>query len=97
MSGIEPETPGAPGIFPNPVRSGVAMLRWDMAPLGAANAGRAPSVRIYDAAGRCVLHATFGSGASSLPLDLGSLRDGVYLVRLAGGEGTSTQKLVVQR
>jgi hypothetical protein len=82
-------------VFPNPTHSGLATLsltgpaaRWSAGPL---------IVSVYDASGRRVLHSELGIRRSSFPLDLHSMRAGVYIVKLTAGSQASTQKLVLQR
>jgi hypothetical protein len=83
-------------ISPNPLRAGFATVRWDMTE-SPGDSGRVPSIAIYDATGRCVLHSSFGLRTSSLRLDLRSMSSGVYTVRFTAGGFAATQKLVVQR
>jgi hypothetical protein len=76
-------------IAPNPLAAGFATVRL--------SSRRAPfSLRIYDAAGRCVQSAVCSPGPE-MALDVRCLRPGVYLVRLSGQGFAESQKLVVQR
>jgi hypothetical protein len=84
-------------VSPNPLRAGFATLQvsgqaaqWPSGPV---------TVSIYDASGRCVLRQASGVGhqASSVVLDLRSLRAGVYMLKLTAGGCTTTQKLVIRR
>jgi len=80
-------------LFPNPIASGFATLRFSLP-----NAGPAV-VTVFDVAGRSVF-STRSLGhtvARSLSLDLRKLASGVYLVRLDADNFTQTQKLVVQK
>ncbi len=55
-------------------------------------------VTLFDVSGRVVLTRGFaGSPEGVLPLDLGGLNGGVYIVRLHDGRSSVTQKLVLQR
>jgi hypothetical protein len=84
-------------VVPNPLRTGVATVRWDMTQFGSADRGRVPSrVTVYDATGRLV-YSSVVPRASSFPLDLRSVRAGVYLVRLTVGGFSATQKLIISR
>jgi hypothetical protein len=78
-------------IAPNPLAAGFVSVRLSSlltAPF---------SLRIYDAAGRCVgvWKPLLRSGAADL--DMRHLAAGVYLVRVEMGSFVATQKLVVQR
>ncbi len=79
-------------VEPNPLRSGFATLRFALpqtAPLRMA---------VYDVAGRSVLSRTLPAAKQgTASLDLRSVSNGVYLVRLDAGGYLATQKLVVQR
>jgi hypothetical protein len=82
-------------ITPNPLRVGFATLtasgqaaQWSSGPV---------VVSIYDASGRRVLRSSFGLRTSSLRLDLRSLPPGVYMLKLAAGSYSTTQKLIIQR
>jgi hypothetical protein len=77
-------------ISPNPLRSGFVTVH---PPSGAAVSRW---LRVFDAAGSLVRSAA-GLQASPLLLDLRSVPDGVYLVRLDSDGCSATQKLVVQR
>ncbi len=80
-------------IASNPLSSGWANVRYSLPKSGPV------SISVFDVAGRSVLSVrTPGhSAAGTLPLDLRTLADGVYLVRFSSGAFTSSQKLVVQR
>lgn len=81
-------------IYPNPIASGFASLRFG--PVGAGPV----LVRVYDALGRVVSATTLpGRQANGLAsLDLRKLAAGVYLVRLeSSGSISAAQKLVVTK
>lgn len=79
-------------VVPNPVRSGVANLRYDLPAPGPV------TITVFDVAGRPVQRtAAAAERTGAVLLDLGELPDGVYLVRLDAGAATALQKLVVQR
>jgi hypothetical protein len=81
-------------VFPNPVLTGVATV---MLNGSAESRSRGPvEVSVFDAAGRRVLQRSFTAAPSGLLLDLGSLRAGVYILRLAVAEETTVQKLVLR-
>jgi len=90
--------PGLPAlsISPNPVTDGFVTLR-----VPGLQCPRVPgsSIRVFDAAGRCVLSrsSVVGDWSLGVPLDLRRLSGGVYLVRLDADSFTQTQKFVVQR
>jgi N-acetylneuraminic acid mutarotase len=84
-------------IIPNPLRSGFATLRWDIAEFGSANSDRVPRLSIYDVTGRLVLHSSFVISNSSFSVDLRSMSAGVYLARLEAGGFMATQKLLIQQ
>jgi len=77
-------------ISPNPIASGVATVHLSIPLSGPA------SLRIYDAAGRCV-QSTICNLKSGMPLDLRATPAGVYVVKVEAGGFTATQRLVVQR
>jgi hypothetical protein len=79
-------------ILPNPVLGDFAYLTAGKTPLP-----RLGTVRLYDAAGRSVLHSSFVIHGSPFALDLRGLCAGVYLARLSSEGRTTTQKLVIQR
>ncbi|MBM3323932.1 T9SS type A sorting domain-containing protein [candidate division WOR-3 bacterium] len=88
---------------PNPCR-GSAVLHWDgdmtRFRRGIGIVSPEPSImslRVYDASGRVVLHSSLDISNSSFPLDLRSLRAGIYIVRLTVGSNSVTDKLVIQR
>jgi hypothetical protein len=79
-------------VIPNPVRSGVVNLRYNLPKPGPV------TVTVYDISGRPVERTSTAAGRTgAVQLDLGELSDGVYLVRLNAGAATVLQKLVVQR
>ncbi|GAA4388030.1 T9SS type A sorting domain-containing protein [Hymenobacter koreensis] len=81
-------------VYPNPSSNGVFTLGL---PSGTRNA---QNIRVFDALGREVfrrqLNATSAVGAVGLPLDLSSLKSGVYTLELTNSEGTGRQKLVIE-
>jgi hypothetical protein len=87
-------------ITPNPLTSGFAVLHWNPRILDASPSG---ALRIFDAAGRCVLTRALHRGQTSdalspmsVTLDLRGLSSGVYLVRVTDGRRSATCKLVVE-
>jgi hypothetical protein len=73
--------PAGFSLMPNPLADGVACLR-----LEGCLTGRL-AVRVFDATGRAVFSRDFAGRASTLSLDLRSLRAGVYLVQVETGHG----------
>ncbi|MFO7675082.1 MAG: T9SS type A sorting domain-containing protein, partial [bacterium] len=92
MAGAAKTLPAGMTVTPNPLAAGHATLRYSLPQPAAA------TVRVYDAAGRCVLSRTlgFGRGTASVALDLRSLSAGVYLVRVEADGYTGMQKLVIK-
>jgi DNA-binding beta-propeller fold protein YncE len=84
------------GLASNPVR-GQALFRCQVPP------GQAAELSVVDVLGRVVLsrrvQSPFGDSPSpsSLPLDLRSMRAGVYFARLEAGSQKSIAKFVLQR
>ena len=79
-------------VFPNPIASGFATVRFALPKAGPA------TVAVYDVAGRVACRQTMMAGRTgSVNLDLRKLASGVYLVRLDADSYSTTQKLVVQK
>lgn len=82
-------------VYPNPIADGFATLR-----IQGFNGSRVrgANLRVFDAAGRCVLvHQLAASNRqTAVPLDLRKLSAGVYLVRLDATGVTVSRKLVVR-
>lgn len=85
---VAPET-NPVGLFPNPT-SETAWLSFRL------SAGAAYTVEVLGLDGRRVSRLTGRAtgGAENLPIELGGLPGGLYLVRLAGPDGAQTLKLV---
>lgn len=90
-------------VCPNPIASGFATLRLASGTVPTQN-GSNPGqslmqVRVFDAAGRCVLAHQLATGNWHLgiTLDLRKVPAGVYLVRLDVAGMTASLKLVVQK
>jgi hypothetical protein len=95
MSSVTGDASSVARLVPNPVRSGVAVLRlngpaadWFSAQV---------SVSVCDASGRVVQRSALRVPHSGVVLDLRGLRPGVYVVRLSAGRATATQKLIISR
>jgi len=88
-------------VSPNPTNGGLVTV-WLTGlghnPESEKDLGYVPRLRVFDAAGRCVLARTFVIGNSSfvIPLDCRGLASGVFLVRVDAVGRTATYKLVVQ-
>jgi len=82
-------------VSPNPIANGYATIRLS----GPAVRWSSGQVRIFDAAGRCVMGRSLVCRSSefAVPLDLRNLANGVYLVRFDADGYTRSQKLVVQK
>ena len=78
-------------VAPNPIHSGTARVE-----LGAA-INTPAFLHVYNAAGRMVLRVPIQAGASSLLLNLTSLRDGIYVVTHNAASKQLSQKLIIQR
>ena len=78
-------------VAPNPSASGKATLRFNPVSAGAAH------VTVSGVDGRVALARSIETNetSGSYPLDLRKLSAGVYIVRLASGGRTATQKLVI--
>jgi hypothetical protein len=55
------------------------------------------SLRVYDAAGRCVLRSPIAARTSSIQLDLRTMPAGVYTLKLSTDDSNATCRLVVER
>jgi len=77
-------------VYPNPAVGGQTSLVYDQrSPMAVA--------RIFDMGGREVASQTMqGEGFQQRTLDLGTLRAGMYLLRLEDGSAVSTARLIVQ-
>ncbi len=82
-------------LFPNPLAKDWATLRLS-GKAGRSSGGR---LRIFNAAGRCVLVRPLATGNRhfEIPLDVRRLANGIYLVCLEADGATATQELVIQR
>jgi len=80
-------------IAPNPLVSGFATLRYSLSRPGPV------TLTVFDVAGRSVMRQTYclQRKASSVPLDLRRLANGVYVVRLGADGYSQSQKLVVEK
>jgi hypothetical protein len=78
-------------VGPNPLTGGIATLRTTGRDTGG-------NVRVFSAAGRCVLTRLLADDESStgIRLDLRQVADGVYLVRRETAGHTYTRQLVVR-
>jgi len=89
---VEPHSGMSLTLTPSPFDGNVLHIEYSLSKAGPA------SVTFFDIAGRPELRRYFaGDRAGELPLDLGSLSGGVYLLRLDDGRAAVTRKLVLQR
>ncbi len=82
-------------LFPNPPVEGWTTLRL----IGESGKWSCGRLRIFDAAGQCVLVRQLAAVTPQLdiPLDVNDLATGIYLVRIDASGATVTQKLVVRK
>jgi hypothetical protein len=79
-------------ISPNPLTGGFATIHLS------SRLATPFSLRIYNAAGRCILsQSAICNRQSAMPIDLRSIPAGVYLVKVEAGGFAVSQKLVVQK
>lgn len=85
------EVPGT-WVYPNPSNGQFTVL------LNNTKAGRA-SVLVVDMNGRVVTEkeVMITGSAQTVKLDISGHRQGIYLVKLVGADGTKTQKIIIQR
>jgi len=81
-------------VTPNPATSGFLTLSFT-GPLDHLTTGPL-SLSLFDISGRPVLRPAFGVRSSPLRLDLRSLPAGVYMLRVAAGANTYSQKVILQ-
>ena len=82
----------AVAVEPNPSRSGFATLRFALPQAGPLR------MAVYDVTGRSVLSQTVPAARQGAArLDLRSISNGVYIIRIDASGYSATQKLVVQR
>ncbi len=87
-----PAMPATVTVEPNPLRTGFATVRFALPKAGPLH------LAVYDVTGRSVRRQTAPAARQgTTSLDLRSIPNGVYLVRLDAGGYLATQKLVVQR
>ena len=82
-------------LYPNPVRNGVAYLRFTGNTLSGTM-----QVNIADASGRICINQTLlaNAGGSAIEMNVSSLANGVYHVKIMDSKGAiSTKKLIIQR
>ena len=82
-------------VTPNPLRPGYATVR--LGTRSELSSNSVMSLRVYDAAGRCVLRSPIAARTSSIQLDLRTMPAGVYTLKLSTDDSNATCRLVVQR
>lgn len=93
FTGVEPlPLENALGLFPNPA-SHQLNIRWDEAP------HKDCFIAVYDLSGRLRLEEKVEASqhtGEAIPLDISSLEEGLYLVRLVSGNQQKTAKFLVR-
>ncbi len=79
-------------VEPNPAKAGLVVVSTDFKPSEAGSA----SLRLFDAAGRCVLSQTVADCQSPISLDLRQVQAGTYLIRLEVQGLKATGRVTVQ-
>jgi hypothetical protein len=82
---------GALRVMPNPLHSNVVRVEFGTAVSSSA------FLSVYNAAGRMALRVPIRAGTSSVPINLTSLPDGVYVVAYNGANRLLSQKIIIQR
>jgi hypothetical protein len=77
-------------VAPNPARGKVRVF-------GSTPLNVAATLTISDIAGRTVRRSVVTAGDFDIPIDLGPVASGVYVLRLSAGTGSVTRKLAVSR
>jgi len=84
-------------VFPNPCAAGVVTLRLEARDKGVeGQRDRVASLRLFDAAGRCVLEQPIADRQSPIALGLRGLRGGVYFIRVDKAGQTQSAKLIIK-
>lgn len=76
-------------VWPNPVRSGQAVLRYSLSP------GERAEARVYDATGRVTKTLSLPVHSGTALLDVARLRPGVYIVQVGSGPAARSCRLTV--
>ncbi|MEO0078454.1 MAG: T9SS type A sorting domain-containing protein [candidate division WOR-3 bacterium] len=79
-------------VEPNPAKAGFVVVSTDFKPSEASRA----SLRLFDAAGRCVLSQTVAGCQYPISLDLRQLQAGTYLIQLEAQGLKATGRVTVQ-
>jgi len=85
----EREVLGTMALFPNPSNGRVQLLLSGM--------GGPVAISVLDGTGRMVAQLAVAAGTPNVELDLSGLVNGVYMVRAEYGQGSTVQRVVVQR
>jgi len=82
-------------VHPSPSRPGV--VRFELGQPANANPGATVDVAVFGVTGRQVLGAELAVTGSSVPVNLSSLRPGVYMVRVVAGDARASARLTLLR
>jgi hypothetical protein len=78
-------------IYPNPVTDG-----WLTVGLTAADKNNKVDVSVSDLSGRIVYKSSFTSNGISERLNLGSVNQGVYVIRITGANTKFSSKVIIE-
>lgn len=88
-----PENKNFISVYPNPANSGYLQVVYDL-PANTRNA----VISLSDMSGKTLRTETIGNaGFGSHTMDIAGINNGIYLVSVQTGNGTSTQKVVVNK
>lgn len=73
-------------IYPNPSKRNISLSLENV-----------NSIKIYTYEGQFVREIKFGSGVSTKNIDLSSLKEGAYLIKITSGEVLITDKLIIKK
>jgi hypothetical protein len=78
-------------VYPNPVRDG-----WITVGLNAADVNNKVDVNLSDLSGRIVYKDNFISNGISQRLNIGSIPQGIYVVRITGANTRFSSKVIIE-
>ena len=76
-----------PAVFPNP----------SMGQFTIAGAGEISMVQIYNIQGQSVLETTNLSGQNTIGIDISSLPNGIYFLRMVSGNNITAEKIIIEK